>query len=56
MDMEIEPGIGSMTWRDVVGQKQLTDNLQSAIKHNKISHAYLIQGEKLSGKIGIAHV
>lgn len=54
MDMEIEPGIGSMTWSDVVGQKQLTDNLQSAIKHNKISHAYLIQGEKLSGKRMVA--
>ncbi len=52
--MEIESGIGSMTWSDVVGQKQLTDNLQSAIKHNKISHAYLIQGEKLSGKRMVA--
>lgn len=44
------------TWNDVVGQRQLTDNLQSAIKHNKISHAYLIQGEKLSGKRMIADI
>lgn len=32
------------------------DNLQNAIKHNKISHAYLIQGEKLSGKRMIADI
>lgn len=38
-------------WNDVVGQRQLTDNLKNALKYNKISHAYLIQGEKLSGKM-----
>lgn len=43
-----------VTWNDVVGLAQLTDNLQSAIRHNKISHAYLIQGERLSGKRMIA--
>ena len=26
----------TMTWNDVVGLTQLTDNLQNAIKHNKI--------------------
>ena len=46
----------TMTWNDVVGLPQLTDNLQNAIKHNKISHAYLIQGEKLSGKGMIADI
>ncbi len=46
----------TMTWNDVVGLTQLTDNLQNAIKHNKISHAYLIQGEKLSGKGMIADI
>ena len=46
----------TMTWNDVVGLTQLTDNLQNAIKHNKISHAYLIQGEKLSGKRMIADI
>ena len=45
---------GYVTWSDVVGLAQLTDNLQNAIKHNKISHAYLIQGEKLSGKRMVA--
>lgn len=43
-------------WSDVVGQKQLTDNLRSALKYNKISHAYLIQGERLSGKMMIAEI
>ena len=37
-------------WESVIGQNQLTDNLQNALKFNKISHAYMIQGEKLSGK------
>lgn len=46
----------TMTWNDVVGLTQLTDNLQNAIKYNKISHAYLIQGEKLSGKRMIADI
>lgn len=43
-------------WTDVVGQKQLVDNLRGALKHNKISHAYLIEGEKLSGKKMIADI
>ena len=34
-------------WESVIGQNQLTDNLQNALKFNKISHAYMIQGEKL---------
>lgn len=52
----MESGAECVTWNDVVGQTQLTDNLQSAIKYNKISHAYLIQGEKLSGKRMIADI
>ena len=53
---KMESGTECVTWNDVVGQRQLTDNLQSAIAHNKISHAYLIQGEKLSGKRMIADI
>ena len=52
----MESGTECVSWDDVVGQRQLTDNLQSAIAHNKISHAYLIQGEKLSGKRMIADI
>lgn len=44
------------TWNDVVGQELLTDNLQNVLQYNKISHAYLIQGEKLSGKRMIAEL
>ena len=54
--MESESGTECVTWNDVVGQTRLTDNLQSAIKHNKISHAYLIEGERLSGKRMIADI
>jgi len=52
----MESGTECVTWNDVIGQKQLTDNLQSAIEYNKISHAYLIQGEELSGKRMIADI
>lgn len=45
-----------ISWGDVIGQGQLCDNLQSAIKYNKISHAYLIQGENLSGKRMVADI
>lgn len=54
--METNIEIKCMTWNDVVGLTQLTDNLRNAIKHNKISHAYLIQGERLSGKRMIADI
>ncbi|MCD8039875.1 MAG: DNA polymerase III subunit delta [Lachnospiraceae bacterium] len=43
-------------WNDVAGQRQLTDDLRNALKFNKISHAYLIQGEKLSGKRMVADI
>lgn len=43
-------------WEDVVGQTKLTDNLRNALKYNKISHAYLLQGEKRSGKRMIADI
>lgn len=54
--METNTEIEYTTWSDVIGLTQLTDNLQNAIKHNKISHAYLIQGERLSGKRMIADI
>lgn len=37
-------------FRDIVGQKQIKTNLQNAIKMQKVSHAYIINGEKSSGK------
>lgn len=46
----------AISWDSVIGQAQLTDNLKNALKYNKISHAYLIQGEKLSGKKMVADI
>lgn len=43
-------------WSSIIGQEQLTENLQNALKFNKISHAYIIQGERLSGKRMIADI
>lgn len=54
--MEANIEITYMTWSDVVGLTLLTENLQNAIKYNKISHAYLIQGERLSGKRMLADI
>ncbi len=39
---------------DVVGQEQLKEYLESAIRLNKISHAYIINGERDAGKEFIA--
>jgi DNA polymerase-3 subunit delta' len=43
-------------FRDVVGQDQLKVHLQRAILEGKVSHAYLIEGEKASGKEFIAKI
>lgn len=56
INMEANIEITYMTWSDVVGLTLLTENLQNAIKYNKISHAYLIQGERLSGKRMLADI
>lgn len=41
---------------DIVGQEQLKEHLQNAIELNKVSHAYIINGERNSGKEFIAKV
>lgn len=43
-------------WNAVIGQEQMVQNLQNALKYKKISHAYLFQGERLSGKRMIADI
>ena len=35
-------------FRDIVGQEQLKEHLQGAIERNKVSHAYIINGERKS--------
>lgn len=43
-------------FRDIVGQEQLKEHLRNAIEQNKVSHAYIINGERNSGKEFIAKV
>ena len=44
------------TFRDIVGQDQMKEHMQSAIASGKISHAYVINGEQFSGKEFIAKI
>lgn len=43
-------------FKDIVGQEQIKEHLQGALSSGKISHAYIINGEKSSGKEFIAKV
>ncbi|HKM35463.1 MAG TPA: DNA polymerase III subunit delta' [Lachnospiraceae bacterium] len=43
-------------FRDIIGQDQIKEHLQSAIRTGKISHAYIMNGERFSGKEYIARV
>ncbi len=38
------------SFRDVVGQQEIKDHLKNAIETKHVGHAYLISGEKFSGK------
>ncbi len=41
-------------FKDILGNERLKEHFQTAVKQNKISHAYIIEGEKGSGKKMIA--
>jgi DNA polymerase-3 subunit delta' len=41
---------------DIIGQEQIKEHLQNALSSNKVSHAYIIEGERSSGKEFIARV
>lgn len=43
-------------FQDIIGQEQIKEHLQNAIAAKKVSHAYIINGEKSSGKEFIARV
>lgn len=43
-------------FQDIIGQEQIKEHLQNALSTNKVSHAYIINGEKSSGKEFIAKV
>lgn len=44
------------TFADVVGQQTIVKTLENAIKTNKISHAYLFNGPRGTGKTSIAKI
>ena len=43
-------------FRDIIGQEQIKEHLQNALATGKVSHAYIINGEKSSGKEFIAKI
>jgi len=43
-------------FKNIIGQEQIKEHFQNALMTKKISHAYIIHGEKLSGKEFIAKV
>ena len=43
-------------FQDIIGQEQIKEHLQNALSTGKISHAYIINGEKSTGKEFIANV
>lgn len=43
-------------FRDIIGQEQMKEHLCNALSSGKVSHAYVISGEKSSGKEFIAKV
>ena len=38
-------------FKDIVGNEQIIEHLQNAISMGKVSHAYIINGPQLSGKM-----
>lgn len=43
-------------FRDIIGQEQIKEHLINALRTGKVSHAYIVNGEKSSGKEFIARV
>lgn len=43
-------------FQDIIGQEHLKEHLQNAIRLDKISHAYIIEGERYAGKEFIARI
>lgn len=41
---------------DIIGQEQMKEHLQNVLQLNKVSHAYIINGERSSGKEFIAKI
>ncbi len=43
-------------FQDIIGQEQIKEHLRNAISTGKISHAYIIEGERFAGKEYIAQI
>lgn len=43
-----------MKFNDIIGQKDIKNHMQKALEQNQISHAYIINGERESGKMMLA--
>lgn len=43
-------------FQDIIGQEQIKEHLRNALSTGKVSHAYIINGEKSSGKEFIAKI
>lgn len=43
-------------FQDIIGQQQIKEHLHNALSTGKVSHAYIINGEKASGKEFIARI
>lgn len=43
-------------FQDIIGQEQIKEHLQNAIETDKVSHAYIISGERSSGKEFVAKI
>ena len=41
---------------EIIGHEKIKEHLQNAVKMNKISHAYIINGEQGSGKNMLADI
>lgn len=44
------------SFQDIIGQEQMKEHLMNAVKTGKVSHAYIIHGERSSGKEFIARI
>ncbi len=44
------------SFQDIIGQEQMKEHLMNAVKTGKVSHAYIIHGERSSGKEFISRI
>lgn len=45
-----------MDFKSIIGHEQIIEHMQNAIRYNKVSHAYILNGEDGSGKKLLANV